>query len=155
MIHFEKIKPEDARFIFRLRNERVTRQMSLKNSRLIGWKTHKAWFEKTLQKKDCFFWSVFFKGKRIGLVRFDEGIVSIHLLPRYRGKKLGSPAICEATKLYCKKRQQPAIALINPMNVASIKAFEKAGYVPARKIFLVQENGKKIAALKYIYRVIG
>jgi RimJ/RimL family protein N-acetyltransferase len=69
-------------------------------------------------------------------VRFDiegrEATISISLDPAQRGKSLGTLLIWAACrKLVRESNVERIIAFIKPDNVASVRAFEKAGFVKA------------------------
>ena len=76
----------------------------------------------------------YYQKQKIGAIRFedtgDEIKVSVMLNPEYLGKGFGSKIIRMATEIFIKERnpEKTVCAKIKVDNVASIKAFQKAGY---------------------------
>ena len=136
MFNIRRITTDDSEDIFHWRNNQVTRQMS-HHSDLIVWEDHERWFLATLQNPN----RVLLMGEnketkqKIGVVRFDvEGeraLVSINLSPDMRGKGLAVAFLNEAVEFF--NSHFVAVnyidAEIKDENAASIKVFERCGFV--------------------------
>lgn len=124
----------DCRRIWEWRNEPVTRQASFK-TKYIPFKDHQRWFDKKLASPDTRIFVVMgAENREIGYVRFElragEAEISISIDKSQRGKGYGTAAM----RLACQSMQnnsgiQRIIAYLKPGNVASRKAFERAGFV--------------------------
>ena len=104
------------------------------NTNPILWEEHEKWFKNKLVESDTAIYTVCWRDKKIGAIRFEdkgEAIkVNIMLNPDFLGKGLGSKIIRLGTEKFIKERQpeKTVCAKIKVDNVASIKAFQKAGY---------------------------
>lgn len=122
----------DAEAVFQLRNEAGVRRNSLCRNPL-AWEEHAAWFAERVQREgEPFFIIESAGGEFLGQVRFDpQGeawLVSASLREEWRGMGLGSAAICRAVQAAGAKR---VVAMVRVENVASARAFSKAGFVCA------------------------
>ena len=114
---------DDALDIYRLRNDKVSRQ----NSRTQGefsYSEHQGWFKKRLDCKTGQFLIVEINDKFAGYVRFDDNVISIALTEEFRGKGLAREIIAAAMK----ETEGEVFAHIKKSNISSIKAFEGAGF---------------------------
>ncbi len=127
-------KIEDAKRTYEWRNHPSTRCYFF-NSNPISWEDHHQWFEKAILKPD----RILLIGERegedpVGVVRYDledeKATVSIYVDPEQRGHALGTYLLMEGNRWL--KRNAPQIkrveAHILHENIASQRAFEKAGY---------------------------
>ena len=138
-IKLRKARLDDSKLIYEWRNNKLTREMSL-NSNLISWESHCKWFRGALKRKDIVLMICIDAENHqanIAMVRLDidsnrnSGTVSINLSPNYRGKSLGSECL-NAFIDYLDASYKDIIkirAIIKEENIASIKAFEKAGFL--------------------------
>lgn len=128
----------DSKLIWEWRNDPITREMS-RTTNEISWDSHKLWYEKRSNKDGLLMAEL--GGVPMCMVRLDTledtGIeqeheraeISINLSPDYRGKGLSSKILKEAL-LYAKGQHiKNIIAEIKTVNTASIKLFEKHGFV--------------------------
>ncbi|HAV12610.1 MAG TPA: UDP-2,4-diacetamido-2,4,6-trideoxy-beta-L-altropyranose hydrolase [Opitutae bacterium] len=117
-------------------NDSLSRKMSFTQNE-IEFQEHLTWWTKQLA--NCCSWIRIIEDgdhfEPCGIVRFElfktEGyaVISINIDPNARGKGYGLSAISEGTKLYGLCSSVSKIhAYIRPKNLASLKAFEKAGY---------------------------
>jgi UDP-2,4-diacetamido-2,4,6-trideoxy-beta-L-altropyranose hydrolase len=104
------------------------------SSDTIPWAIHVQWFDQKLKDPDCRFWiAEDDRGQRVGQVRFDrrerQAVISVIINAGSRGAGCGSLLIWLASRrLFSENDVELIRAFIKPNNVASIRAFEKAGY---------------------------
>ena len=138
-IRLRRATLDDARFLFRLRNDPVTRQNSFQQGKL-EFASHQAWLKARLadpgRRVKLFIASVPETGGTavpIGLVRFDGderskcAEISIALAPRFRGRGFAAPMLRRALG-----RTPPSVervlARVRVENAASVRAFERADF---------------------------
>jgi len=131
-LKYRDIMPSDMSLIYEWNNEAQTRLNSF-NSTDISMETHEDWFKKKLNDSNAYYLIVLNEETPVALVRYDVSkdftTVGINLSKLYRGKGLSSRILKETSAMYFSKHQQPVLAWIKPINIASIKAFESAGFV--------------------------
>lgn len=139
----------DARRIWEWSNDPEVRSVSF-SSDPIPWDSHVAWFQARLadpQCRQCI--AVERKGDPIAQVRFDiaddnSATISISLAADVRGKGLGTQLIWMACReLFAETEIDRVEALIKPDNVASIRAFEKAGFVTTGDTEVKQQPARR------------
>jgi UDP-2,4-diacetamido-2,4,6-trideoxy-beta-L-altropyranose hydrolase len=136
MLHFRSAGMEDRELIWQWANDPATRAVSF-SSGAIRWEDHVAWFDAMLANADCYLWlALNEQGKAIGQVRFDvcEGnaTISVGLGKVHRGKDLGALLIWSACrKLFREQTVDKIHASIKPDNIASVRAFQRAGFEKA------------------------
>lgn len=99
-------------------------------------KSHKSWFEKEMRDSKSKIYIAFNRKKeKIGQVRFridgkKLARINVNLNPEFFARNLGNKIIKKATEVFLKKNPQlkEIIAEIFGDNIASQKAFQKAGY---------------------------
>jgi len=133
-IKLRKAGIDDCRDLFAWRNDPVTRQVSF-NSGELKYEDHEKWFKKYLQDPDrSMFIAEAEDNEKLGMVRFDRikddsWEISINLSPAHRGKGLGSLIISKSCELFAESHSnKKLVARTKASNIASIKAFEKAGF---------------------------
>ena len=110
----------DSEILWRWRNDSHTRMMS-KNSDEIPWKNHCEWYR---DAKNVFIGIV--GDDAIGTVRLDKSTVSVTVAPEFRGKGYAQHLI----RMACEKSDASVIyADVKKENIASIRAFERCGFV--------------------------
>lgn len=128
---------EDRDLIFAWANDPQTRAASFQRDP-IDHATHCAWFVASLERADRRLFVLMVGDANAALLRLDlgapgEATVSINLAPDWRGQGLGAPALAlleaEARGLGARR----LIAYIRAENAASLRAFARAGYHPARQ----------------------
>jgi RimJ/RimL family protein N-acetyltransferase len=134
----------DVQLYFEWANDPVTRQQSF-NSAPIPWKNHEAWFAQKIVDPDALL-LVFETSANvpIGQVRFERfndemtativvlwpEAISLSIDAQFRGKGIVAILIEESCDvLRSQKGPVLIIAYIKPANAASIRAFERAGFV--------------------------
>ena len=121
----------DAMLVWR--NAEETRRYIF-DSAPIALESHRTWFRKALESPDHVLLIGEMEGKPVGVLRYDlsgeEALISVYLVPGGQGKGVGTQLIrCGSVWL---KEHQPRIKVVNAeilsVNVASLRAFEQAGY---------------------------
>lgn len=134
-IALRKATLKDDENIYNLANDDIVRANSFASDK-ISWEDHLKWFQGKLEDGRCFFFVVEIQHKFGGQVRFDitsENIVAeigISLDESLRGLGLSSFIISESLNKLQKiqKNVQFVRARVKEDNVASIIAFERAGF---------------------------
>ena len=137
---FRKATLADAEMVLIWRNAEINRRYSL-DKKIIGREEHMTWFTMVLNNDKIFLLIVEDGTGPIGVIRYDvpDGTarVSIYLKPGETGRGLGSAIL----RYGCEWLQQhvPVVnfieAQISPDNIASIKAFMKAGFKPSYLVY--------------------
>lgn len=119
----------DARFLFELRNLDSNRNQ-FRNSDRVEWQSHESWMARFLKNERNRMYVFSVKNEKIGMFRVDEsGDVSVSLLNEFKGKGYGSEMIKIGSSSYLRDFPEAKLfAEIKKENVASSKAFMKAGY---------------------------
>jgi len=141
----------DCRDLWLWRNSPEARKGSF-NSKSVLWCNHKRWLESVLTDKKVVIYIAEQKDKKLGVIRFEIKdkflTVSVNLNPAFFGKGLGSQIIkfgsIKSLLEYPKVKRVMAEVISD--NVASQKAFEKAGYVFVRK---TKKNGKEVDIFEF------
>ena len=133
VLEFRKVTRDDIRDLFAWRNHPDVRGYFF-NPNPISWKEHKGWFAKKSKDPDTTMYLIYCEGEKIGIVRYEDKAdaiaVSVMLNPIFLGKGFGSKIIALGTQKFVKQKRpdKPIIAEIKRGNIASIKAFQKAGF---------------------------
>lgn len=118
----------DIKKVFLLSNDDTVRQNSI-NQQKIKWENHVAWFNDRIKNTNEPFYIIeTSECEFIGQVRFEkkeEVIISISIMPDFRGKGLASEIIKFCTK---KSKLNNILAYIKEENLPSQRSFLKAGY---------------------------
>jgi len=131
---------DDARNLWTWRNDPATLQWSRTNSK-VAYESHLSWLKDSLDRDDRLLMVVEHDSQLVGVVRWDrvaigQWEVSVTLAPEARGKGLAVPTIIFGQReirntvgnsLLC-------IATVHQHNVASLRLFERAGYLPFRPV---------------------
>lgn len=124
---------EDCDSLYEWRNADETRRYIF-DSASIPLETHRAWFRKTLVNPDRILLIGEIDGSPVGVVRYDcdgeEALISVYLVPGGQGQGVGTELIrCGSRWLREHRAEIKRInAEIKRENVASLRAFEQAGY---------------------------
>ena len=133
----------DMKKVFELSNDDVVRKNST-NQEKIKWEEHVKWYENRIKRTEEPFYIVEALNKEfIAQVRLDkknEHTISISISKDFRGKGLASKIIKRCSEESGKKE---IVAFVKEKNIASQKAFVKAGY---------KFNSKDDGYLKYILK---
>ena len=120
----------------------------------IRYEKHKEWFEKKIRDKRVrMYIAENRKEEKMGQVRFEanhkkSALVNINLNPRFFGKGLGNKILRMATGIFMREEtsMEEVIGKVIGENIASKKAFRKAGYVFALNNI---EKGKQTIIFKF------
>ena len=150
-----RIRPaqeSDSRLLWEWANESQVRTASF-SSAPIPWATHAAWLAEKLQQDEChIFIAEDDKGTPIGQIRFDaradgDSEIDLSIAKAWRGRGLAVSLIRQAAQLLLNGGGHARLhAFVKPENVASVKAFEKAGF---KRVGIEQVQGN--AAIHLIY----
>ncbi len=148
-VFFRPASEEDCRDLWLWRNNSEVRKWSLSRER-ISYDKHREWFQSKLRDKRVNIYVFENKnGNKIGQVRFEItknlAHININLNPKYIGQGFGKRIIRQATGLFFRKKHGivEVIAEVLKENVASRRAFERAGYVFSRNVI----KGKRILSV--------
>jgi UDP-2,4-diacetamido-2,4,6-trideoxy-beta-L-altropyranose hydrolase len=135
-VRLREATADDARLLWEWSNDPEVRTVSFSPDS-IPWEAHLAWFAARRADPACRTWIGEASGAvPVGQVRFDlapdRAVISMSLATAARGRHLGSLLIWTACRrLFAERPEATVLALIKPENVASIRAFAKAGFAPA------------------------
>jgi len=123
---------EDLLLVYGWSNDKLVRANSY-HTELIKLEDHSKWFLKKISNNNTLFLIIEVNGQPAGIVRFEidenKAVVGIVVSKEFRGQKLASYFLEEGSKKYFKKFEKPILAYIKKENIASVKSFEKAGYL--------------------------
>ena len=148
-LKIRKVKIDDIRFIYNLRNDHLTRLSSL-NVKKISFKNHKIWF---LKNWHSFFYLFLVKKKNAGYVKLKKNsnifLLNYALHADYRGKKYSHKMILLLISRLEKKYKTICIkAVVKKKNIKSLRNLQsinfKKYYSLYGKIFLKYQTQKKI-----------
>lgn len=140
-LRIRNLEADDINDLFKWRNHPDVRKNSF-NTNPILWEEHEKWFKKKLAESDTAIYTVCCRDKKIGAIRFEdkgEAIkVSVMLNPDFLGKGGGSKIIKLGTERFIKEKNpdKSIHAEIKKDNIASIRAFQKAGYKESHLTFI-------------------
>jgi len=125
---------QDSVDVFSWRNSEETRR-HIFNRDLIPFEVHQEWFEKCLNSENRVILIGEIDNKAIGVLRYDltdaEALISVYLVPGKQPPGTGSQLIAAGSAWV--RENYPHIKKVNAeilcKNTASVKAFEKAGYL--------------------------
>lgn len=137
----------DRDVIFNWRNDENTRRY-FRDTAPIKYETHTEWFSEVLASDDQDLLIGEVGGVSTGVLRYDyyqdRAAVSIYMAPGRAGSGLGSETLRQGTFWVSEHRPDTRwlVASIYPENSASVRAFEKAGYIAGARTaeFLVYER---------------
>ncbi|MCM8532288.1 MAG: GNAT family N-acetyltransferase [Lentisphaeraceae bacterium] len=136
MISLRDANLDDCQFVFELSNDPVVRSVSF-SSKEILWSDHQLWYKDVLKSDDVYLWIIEQRSGKIGQLRFEKiscesARISISIIAGMRGQGLASSIIhAGAEKMFKETKFKKIEALIKKTNTASIKSFEKAGFLMA------------------------
>ena len=124
---------DDSSDIFTWRNDKETRKLSF-NTEEINIKDHEIWFKESLANPyRNIFIIIDAQCNKLGQIRFDRkkeiAEVSITINPKYRKQGFGSAGLTKAVQCYFDNfTVKLLVGKVKADNIASLKAFEKAGF---------------------------
>jgi len=138
-IRLSRAVKEDRELILRWRNHPSARK-NFFNAKVVSAAQHRRWYKEKLLCRDTVMYVASAGEERIGVIRFEKRgrkiDVSVNLAPEYIGKGFGSKFIALAGERYFAETKEtgPIEARIKKGNIASEKAFLKAGYKKAEDL---------------------
>lgn len=132
----------DMEDLYNWRNHPLVRKKSF-HSEPLSWEEHQRWFKRKINSPDTTIYIGYYQGNKIGMIRFDsgsEGIkVSVMMRPDFIGRNFGSRLIRLGVKKIMETPGEKIItAEIKKSNVASIRAFKKAGFRMSHLTYILQ-----------------
>jgi RimJ/RimL family protein N-acetyltransferase len=123
---------KDCKLIWRWANDPEVRKNAY-NSDPIPWQDHKEWFECKVNSSSSVIYIAEIESKPVGQIRFEieqsVAAVDVSVSKRMRGEGYGTMIISQGTKKVLEDLKVERIdAFVKTDNVASRKAFERAGY---------------------------
>jgi UDP-2,4-diacetamido-2,4,6-trideoxy-beta-L-altropyranose hydrolase len=124
---------DDEGYVWEVNNDPTVRRSSIKTEP-IAYQSHVHWFEDKLNSPDTKLLIATDGTVPVGVLRLDrhgrEARISLALESDHRGRGIGTEAIRLATQQGIEQWDLSRItALVRPENVASLKAFQRAGYI--------------------------
>jgi RimJ/RimL family protein N-acetyltransferase len=124
------------------------------DKKIVPFQEHEKWFIKKIQDKNIKMYIAENKNKeKLGQVRFEMDnnkscIININLNPKFFSKGFGNKIIKTATEVFVKEKSKvkEVMAEIIHGNIASKKAFQKAGYIFSHNTL---RGDKQIAIFKF------
>lgn len=143
------VEPGDSVAIYKISNQNFVRENSFEQ-RKIDFKEHQKWFKNKLADKNVLMLKAVANDKIAGQVKLDikgnRSLIGVSVLKDFQGTGIGS-ALLQAAQEKAKEINLIAIdAYIKPGNIASVKLFEKYGWV-----FDKETKVGRNKAIKYIY----
>ena len=131
-LELRDIAPDDINEMFEWRNNPDARKIFF-NPAPVSWDEHKKWFDKKINDQDASMYTAFLKGEKIGSIRFEarenDIKTSVVLKPEFFSKGFGTKIIRMGAERFVNNKGlgKPVVAEIKKTNIASLKAFTKAG----------------------------
>ena len=138
------LDPCDIDELYKWRNHPDARK-NFFNPNLVSWDEHKRWFEIKMEDASVTIYMAYHGESKIGSIRFenkgDAINIGVVLNPEFMGKGFGSEVIRLGTKKFISENGhgKPLVAEIKKDNIASIRAFEKAGFKESHLTFIYEE----------------
>lgn len=147
LFSFRYATMQDAQDIYQWRNHETVRQVSVTTSEAFTFESHLTWLSGIMADDNKALFIVSFRNKPVGVVRFDisadRARISIYKVPREVNEKVPSGFVSAASRWFLYHNQAIAIieAEIVEHNVASQRAFKKAGYDYDGRLYLLHRKG--------------
>lgn len=135
------IRSDDEEDLFLWRNDPEVRKNSFSTG-VVTSEEHALWFAKKNKDPNVVMYLAHAGKNKIGVIRFEdkgnEIVVNVMLNPNFVGMGFGSKLIKLGTEIFVgeKRPDRPIVAEVKKDNVASLKAFEKAGYSEKHRVYL-------------------
>ena len=134
--YLRRVNKNDCRDLWLWRNSSKVRKSSF-NQKVVNYKTHSLWFSiKLKDKRIKMYIAENSKKEKIGQVRFESNLakqayINTNLNPKFFNKGLGSKIIKAASRKFmaASPKIKEIIAEVLTENIASQKAFDRAGYI--------------------------
>jgi len=147
----QPVDESDMISVYTLSNSKSVRQNSF-NPEPIELESHKKWFETKLRDENTIMLKAVLGENFAGQARLeingDTALVGVSIDEEFRGKGIASKLLREIIEIAENRGVKVIEAFIKLENQASIKLFEKAGFIFDRK---TEVSGK--SALKFVYKI--
>jgi UDP-2,4-diacetamido-2,4,6-trideoxy-beta-L-altropyranose hydrolase len=132
LFHLRPAAAGDARLIWEWANDPAVRAASF-HSEPIPWEAHERWFAKQLSNESAHLFIVELDGEPVAQIRFavegHEAVISIGMSAALRGRRYASALLVRsAREIFRVSEIERIVALIKPGNIASARAFSRAGF---------------------------
>ena len=133
----KKAKFEDFYVLWKIRNNTRVKENSFDTS-AVSLEEHQKWFVEKIGDENTEIYMAEHNGVKIGSVRFEnqkqidssESLISVSIDSDFFGKGYGAEIIKSGTeRFFVEHEKNKIVARIKNSNIASQRAFEKAGYV--------------------------
>lgn len=127
------VREDDSRDVWRWRNHPEALK-NFFNNEPVPWRKHKRWFYSKTKDKNTKIYITNLNDDKVGVIRFEieKSCIKVNIVlnPDFFGRGLGSKIIRYGTEKVLKETgtTKALIAEIKKDNIASQKAFMKAGY---------------------------
>jgi RimJ/RimL family protein N-acetyltransferase len=135
MVSLRLVQQGDCRLLWEWVNEPAVRASAF-STRPISWEEHVAWFAHRQKAPDCQMHLVLDDAQQpVGQVRFDlradgSAEIDVSIAPTRRRQGYGTQAVRLAcARLFETRRVSRVVARVRAENMASIRMFERAGFV--------------------------
>lgn len=142
-LKLRKVNASDMKDLFNWRNHPKVRKSSFQAEPLL-WEEHRKWFGQKIKSGDTVMFIGTYEDQKAGVIRFDnrlkDACVSVMLNPDYIGKGFGARLIELGVKKLRKQNNKvkTITAEIKEDNIASLKAFEKAGFQKSHVTYVLE-----------------
>jgi len=127
---------QDCSLLWEWANDPQVRDQSFTQTP-ISWDDHVKWFQARLAAPACAIFVVLDESQRpVAQVRFEvqengEAVIDVSVAAAHRGFGLGASVLREACAAFGRESGARPVAYVKPGNVASLRAFERAGFTRA------------------------
>ncbi|MCJ8166371.1 UDP-2,4-diacetamido-2,4,6-trideoxy-beta-L-altropyranose hydrolase [Pontibacter sp. E15-1] len=133
-LHLREASSDDLELLFAWANDPDVRKHSFNNS-LINLENHTQWFHSVLKNENTLLYIAESDGTPAANIRFtlsgEQALISYSIAADFRGKGLGHTVLQKGIQAL--RASSPTVktaqGMVQPGNPASIRAFEKAGFV--------------------------
>lgn len=138
MVRLRAAADNDCRLLWEWLNDPAVRAVAFESG-TVPWEGHVAWFRRKIADPHCQMYVVLDEqDDPVGQVRFDidpdrlAAVVTISVARERRRRGVGQEALRLAcARLFADTETGQVVAYIRPHNLASLRMFEKAGFVRA------------------------
>lgn len=145
-IKYRLISVSDKLLLLEWSNDEDTRKNSF-NSDIITIDAHEKWFINKINSKDSYYYICEIESSPCGIVKFDTNndktVIGIIVSPKFRNKGLANKMLKGAIAKYKRLNDNVIYSYIKTENIASIKSFEKAGFVYNQDVIINNFESKE------------
>ncbi len=145
-IKYRLITYSDKSLLLEWSNDEETRKNSF-NSNPISAEDHETWFDSKVNSKASYYYICEIESSPCGIVKFDynnkKTVIGIIVAPNFRNKGLAKKMLEGAIAEYKRINDAEIYSYIKKENLASIKSFEKAGFIYNEDIIINNFDSKE------------